>query len=268
MNKAFYILTFLILSLPSCTPKNHSDAGDWKLVWADEFDYTGLPDSTKWSYETRGNTYGWGNNELQWYNVANINNTYVSDGTLKIVARIEETNGKKYSSGRVYTKNKGDWKYGKIEVSAKMPGGIGTWPAIWMLSTDGVYGGWPSSGEIDIMEHVGFNPDTIFSTTHTHRYNHVKGTQKKGSAACPTATTEFHVYGLEWEEDEYRTYLNGELIFTYKNDGEGWESWPYDQPFHLIMNLAIGGNLGGKHGVDDTLFPRVFEIDYVRVYQR
>lgn len=268
MNKAFYILTFLILSLPSCTPKNHSDAGDWKLVWADEFDYAGLPDSTKWSYETRGNTYGWGNNELQWYNVGNTNNTYVSDGTLKIVARIEETNGKKYSSGRIYTKNKGDWKYCKIEVRAKLPGGRGTWPAIWMLSTDGVYGGWPSSGEIDIMEHVGFNPDTIFSTTHTHRYNHVKGTQKKGSAACPTATTEFHVYGLEWEEDEYRTYFNGELIFTYKNDGEGWESWPYDQPFHLIMNLAIGGNLGGKHGVDDTLFPRVFEIDYVRVYQR
>lgn len=260
-----YILILLALL---CSVQNSHAKDDWKLVWADEFDYQGLPDSTKWTYDTRGNAYGWGNKELQWYNVANIRNTYVSDGTMKIVARKEKASGKDYSSGRIMTKGKGDWKYCKLEVRAKLPKGYGTWPAIWMLSTEGRYGNWPRSGEIDIMEHVGFDPDTIFSTTHTNKYNHVRRTQKKSRVYCPTATSDFHVYGLEWDENEYRTYLDGKLIFTYKNDREGWESWPYDQPFNLILNLAIGGSLGGKKGVDDKLFPHTFEIDYVRVYQK
>lgn len=114
-----------------------------------------------------------------------------------------------------------------------------------MLPTDGVYGGWPRSGEIDIMEHVDSNPDTILATTHTQKYNHVKRTQKGEHVACPTATAAFHVYGLEWEENEYRNYLDGKLIFTFMNDATGWESWPYDQLFRLILNLAIGGSLGG-----------------------
>lgn len=241
---------------------------EWKLVWSDEFDYEGLPDARKWSYDTRGNSYGWGNNELQWYAIGQLKNTAVSNGTLKISAHKEPTSGKNYSSGRIMTKYKGDWLYGKIEVSAKLPKGNGTWSAIWMLSTENQYGTWPKSGEIDIMEHVGSNPDTVFSTTHTAKYNHVKGTQKKGIVGNSTVTTTFHKYTLEWEKDQYRVYLDDRLIFTYTNDGEGSESWPYDRPFHLILNLAIGGNLGGKNGIDDSLFPHTYEIDYVRVYQK
>lgn len=248
--------------------KNNDQSDDWQLVWSDEFNYKGLPDAKKWTYDTRGNWSGWGNNEKQWYNIANIKNTYVSDGTLKIVAHKEPVRGKEYSSGRIMTKYKGDWLYGKIEVRAKLPSGLGTWPAIWMLSTENHYGSWPRSGEIDIMEHVGYDPDTIFSTTHTNRFNHMKKTQKKGKLFCPTATSAFHVYTLEWDKDQYKVYLDDQLVFTYLRNNQDWEAWPYNRPFYLILNLAIGGNLGGKKGIDDSSFPHVFEVDYVRVFQR
>ncbi|MFA5326349.1 MAG: family 16 glycosylhydrolase [Prolixibacteraceae bacterium] len=240
----------------------------WNLVWSDEFNYTGLPDSAKWNYDTRGNSYGWGNNEAEWYTVARKENTWVGDGTLKIIARNEPTSGKKYSSGRLTTKGKGDWKYGKVEVRAKLPSGNGTWPAIWMLSSDNKYGGWPESGEIDIMEQVGSNPDTVLSTVHTGKYNHIKKTQRGKRMGLPTATTDFHVYTLEWEENELRSFVDGKLYFTFDNEKTGFEAWPFDQPFHVILNLAIGGGLGGQHGIDNSLFPHTLEIDYVRVYQK
>jgi beta-glucanase (GH16 family) len=154
-----------------------------------------------------------------------------------------------------------------VEVRAKLPKGNGTWPAIWMMPARNTYGGWPHSGEIDIMEHVGFNPDTVFSTVHTGKYNHMKGTQKGKNILLPTATSEFHVYTLEWEENEIRSYVDGIHYFIFKNEKQGPEVWPYDQPFYLILNLAIGGGLGGRHGIDNSLFPHTFEIDYVRVYQ-
>jgi beta-glucanase (GH16 family) len=240
----------------------------WKLVWADEFDKKGLPDTTRWNYDTRGNDYGWGNNEKQWYTVAKPENCRIENGILKITARKEKTGNKEYSSARLTTKNKGDWKYGKIEVRAKLPTGNGTWPAIWMLPTDSKYGGWPKCGEIDIMEHVGFDPDTVFSTVHTGKFNHMIGTQVGKKTGLPTATSDFHIYTTEWEENEIRSYVDGKHYFTFKNNGEGFESWPFDQPFHLILNLAIGGGLGGKKGIDDSKFPHTFEIDYVRVYQK
>jgi beta-glucanase (GH16 family) len=240
----------------------------WKLVWADEFDKNGLPDTTRWNYDTRGNDYGWGNNEKQWYTVAKPENCRIENGILKITARKEKTGNKEYSSARLTTKNKGDWKYGKIEVRAKLPTGNGTWPAIWMLPTDSKYGGWPKCGEIDIMEHVGFDPDTVFSTVHTGKFNHMIGTQVGKKTGLPTATSDFHIYTTEWEENEIRSYVDGKHYFTFKNNGEGFESWPFDQPFHLILNLAIGGGLGGKKGIDDSKFPHTFEIDYVRIYQK
>ncbi len=241
---------------------------EWKPVWSDEFDYEGLPDETRWNYDISGNSWGWGNNEAQWYTEFRPENACVSNGTLKITAIKEYMCGKDYSSARLTTQHKGDWKYCKIEVRAKLPSGRGTWPAIWMMSTDNNYGTWPDSGEIDIMEHVGFNPDFVFSTTHTNKYNHMKNTQKGADYYCPDATSEFHVYCLEWEENEYRAYIDGIHYYTYENEHTGWESWPFDKPFHLILNLAIGGGLGGKEGIDDSLFPHVFEIDYVRVYQK
>jgi beta-glucanase (GH16 family) len=244
------------------------DNTNWKLVWSDEFNYNGLPDNTKWNYDTVGNVYGWGNNEKQWYDVAKLKNTEVNKGTLKIRALKDSSGNKAYTSGRLTTKYKGDWKYCRVDVKAKLPAGRGTWPAIWMLSTHNVYGNWPNSGEIDIMEHVGFDPDSVFATAHTKDFNHLKRTQVGKKTYLPTATTDFHVYRLEWDEHEYRCFVDDLHYLTFKNDGKGYGSWPFDQPFHLILNVAIGGNLGGKKGIDDTRFPHVMEVDYVRVYQQ
>jgi len=273
--KQLLIYTILVFLFASCnnTKKEKAEtktaaADEWRLVWSDEFDTEGLPDTTKWSYATRGNAWGWGNNEKQWYTVADADNAYIRDGILTITAIKEPTSGKDYSSARLTSKGKGDWKYCKVEVKAKMPEGRGTWPAIWMMPTENVYGNWPKSGEIDIMEHVGYNIDTVFSTVHTERFNHTKGTQVGQRIKLPTATTEFHVYSMEWNENEIRSFVDGKHYFTFKNNGEGFEAWPFDQPFHLILNLAIGGGLGGKKGIDDSLFPHQFYIDYVRVYQR
>jgi beta-glucanase (GH16 family) len=240
----------------------------WRMVWKDEFSNTGLPDSTRWNFDIRGNSYGWGNNELEWYTEKNPKNAIVSDGTLKITARKEPTSGKAYSSARLTTKNKGDWKYGRVEVRAKLPSGRGTWPAIWMLSTANTYGGWPKSGEIDIMEHVGFDPGIVHSTVHTGAYNHVKHTQVGKPLEVITAMNDFHVYATEWDENEIRSYVDGNLYFTFINEHKTSEEWPFDQPFHLILNLAIGGGWGGQKGVDNSIFPCTMEVDYVRVYQR
>lgn len=240
----------------------------YKLVWSDEFNKDGLPDKKKWSYDTKGNATGWGNNEAQFYTAFNKKNVYVSDGTLKITARKEEKNGKKYTSARLTTKGKGDWLYGKIEVRAKLPYGRGAWSAIWMLPSDNVYGGWPKSGEIDIMENVGYAADSIVSTAHTQQYNHIKNTQESGTMVEKTCHSQFHTYTLEWDEYEWKTYIDGKQVYVWKNDFSGFQSWPFDKRFHLILNLAIGGSWGGKKGIDDSLFPKTFEIDYVRVYQR
>ncbi len=240
----------------------------WVLIRAEEFNYEGLPDSTWWNYDTRGNVNGWGNNEAQWYPVASPKNTWVSEGTLKITAHKESIEGKNYSSGRITTKNKVDWKYGRIEVRAKLPSGRGTWPAIWMLSTDSDYGWWPRSGEIDILEHVGYNPDTVFSTVHTGKYNHMKRTQVGKKTSLPTATSQFHLYSLEWDENEIRSYVDDRHYFTFTNQHTGSDAWPFNRHFHLILNLAIGGNLGGKQGINDSRFPHVMEVDYVRLYKR
>ncbi|WP_372948952.1 family 16 glycosylhydrolase [Mariniphaga sp.] len=273
--KYLSIILFSTICFFNCTNKrnanssdNNSEKDNWQLVWSDEFDTDGLPDTTKWNYDTRGNEYGWGNNEKQWYPVADPDNVYIRDGILTITAIKEPTFGKEYSSARLTTKGKGDWKYCKVEVRAKVPSGRGTWPAIWMLPTENNYGGWPKSGEIDIMEHVGFNPDTVFSTVHTGAFNHTIGTQVGKKIGLPTATTKFHVYTTEWNENEIKSYVDGEHYFTFTNNGEGFEAWPFDQQFHLILNLAIGGGLGGKKGIDDSKFPHHFQIDYVRVYQK
>lgn len=258
---------FLLLMLLTSNNLSATEP-QWKLVWSDEFNFAGLPDTTRWNYDTQGNDYGWGNNEAQWYTVARAANAKIENGILKITACKERTGKKEYSSARLTTKNKGDWKYCKVEVRAKLPSGNGTWPAIWMLPTERKYGGWPKCGEIDIMEHVGFDPDTVFSTVHTGKFNHMIGTQVGKRTGLPTATTDFHVYTTEWEENEIRSYVDGLHYFTFKNNGQGFESWPFDQPFHLILNLAIGGGLGGKNGIDNSKFPLVFEIDYVRIYQK
>lgn len=273
MKNSILLVVFIGLIFISCERKSSfqtivTSGGVWELVWNDEFDYVGLPDSTKWSYDTKGNATGWGNNEAQFYTMGEKENVWVEDGILTITAIKKKVGDKEYTSTRLITKNKGDWLYGRFEIRAKIPTGKGTWPAIWMLPTDWEYGGWPTSGEIDIMENVGYDPDTIVASAHTEAYNHIIGTQKSARVFCPSSHKEFHTYILEWEEDEYRVYIDDSHYFTFSNERMGVDEWPFDKRFHLLINLAIGGNWGGARGIDDSLFPHSFEIDYVRVYTK
>jgi beta-glucanase (GH16 family) len=233
-----------------------------ELVWADEFDYNGLPDSTKWSYEVGGG--GWGNNELEYYTSKRLQNASVADGKLTIAALLESYGGKLYTSARMVSKQKGDWLYGRIEVSAKLPSGRGTWPAIWMMPTDGAYGGWPNSGEIDIMEHVGYDPHVVHCNTHTNLYNGANG--KGASMMVPDAFDAFHVYAVDWTPYKMDFYIDDTKYFTL-NVSSDYRSWPFDKRFFLILNIAVGGNWGGAQGVDNTVFPAKMVIDYVRVYK-
>jgi beta-glucanase (GH16 family) len=275
INIIFYML---VLISSACSKKTTNGGGvftpqpptdkNWQFenipVWSDEFDYTGLPNTAKWGYDIGGS--GWGNNELQYYTNA-LNNAKVESGNLVITAIKEPINGKNYSSARLITKNKGDFLYGRVEIKAKLPSGRGTWPAIWMLPTDWVYGDWPKSGEIDIMEHVGYDLNKVHVTVHTEAYNHSIGTQKGTNMMVPTATTDFHKYRVDWTPYAVRGYIDDLLMFTFINEGKGAAAWPFDKRFHLILNLAIGGNWGGAQGVDDTIFPKSMEVDYVRVYK-
>ncbi|RYZ55536.1 MAG: glycoside hydrolase family 16 protein [Chitinophagaceae bacterium] len=248
----------------STASQKQGDLFETVPVWQDEFNYTGLPDSTKWSFAVGG--HGWGNNEAQYY-TQSASNASVSEGKLTITARKEPKEERNYTSARLVSKSKGDFLYGRIEVRAKLPAGRGTWPAIWMLPTDDAYGGWPASGEIDIMEHVGYDPNRVLITVHTEAYNHTRGTQKAGEKIIPTAMTDFHLYRVDWLPDTIRGYVDNELVFSFANEGKGYTSWPFDKRFHILLNLAIGGNWGGQKGIDDAIFPARFEIDYVRVYR-
>lgn len=241
-----------------------------KLVWSDEFDVNGAPDATKWNYDLGNgcpsNCY-WGNNELQYY-TNETNNVRVENGHLIIEAHKEARGDRAYTSTRIISKGKGDWLYGRIEVRAKLPRGKGTWPAIWMLSTDWKYGGWPDSGEIDIMEHVGYDPGVIHGTIHTEKYNHVKQTQKEGKITVPDAQDAFHVYAIKWTKDNIDFYVDDKLYHSVARvPTDDFRGWPFDQRFHLLLNIAVGGNWGGAQGVDESIWPQKMEIDYVRVYQ-
>lgn len=255
----------LMMLLGSCQSKN---TDNWKLVWSDEFNYEGLPDASKWSYDTVGNAYGWGNRELQYYTVKRDSNALADGEFLHIIAHKERYMGFDYTSARLTSKAKGDWLYGRIEVKVKVPGGRGIWPAIWMLPSDNEYGGWPNSGEIDIMEHVGFNPDSIFTTLHTHAFNHNINTQVGEDIYLPDSEEKFYLYAIEWFEDRIDFYIDQNKVFTFTNSGKGSEEWPFDKRFHLILNVAVGGNWGGAQGIDESIFPAAMLIDYVRVYER
>jgi beta-glucanase (GH16 family) len=232
--------------------------------WSDEFNYSGCPDSTKWSYDIGG--HGWGNHELQYY-TNDLKNARVSDGKLVITAERELREGMNYTSARLVNKYKGDFLYGRVEVKAMIPSGLGTWPAIWMLPTDWEYGGWPASGEIDIMEHVGFNQDVIHISTHCDAYYWIKGNQKTATKKIQNASTAFHLYRVDWTPDQIQGFIDDELVFTGLNEGTGYKAWPFDKRFHVLFNIAVGGDWGGQKGVDDSIFPVNMEIDYIRIYR-
>lgn len=242
-------------------------AKGWKVVWNDEFDgQDPLPDEQKWSYNTGGD--GWGNNEKQFYTAADTSSVFVKNGSLSIIARNDGVGDRKYTSARLVTKGKGEWKYGRMEMRAKLPAGRGLWPAFWMLGRNIDKAGWPLCGEIDIMEHVGYKPGVIFGTVHTATFNHMKGTQVGKETAIRNPYDHFHVYAIEWNEEQIEFFLDEEKYFEFKNEHKTVSEWPFDQPFFVIVNLAVGGNLGGAQGVDDSVFPAVYEIDYVRVFQK
>lgn len=271
------VFLLAVLLLAACNQKktNTSNAvsvnnsqDKYKLVWQDEFDYSGLPDSTKWLYDTEGNDAGWGNNEAQYYTVERLENAKVVNGILNVIAQKEDYKDKKYTSARLVSK--ADWKYGKIETRAKLPAGRGTWAAIWMMPGGWTFndGNWPDIGEFDIMEHVGYEPGVIHASAHSKDYQWQVGTQKTDTIHIADATESFHSYIWEWTPDVAKAYVDDQLYFEYKNEGLGETKWPYDKPFYLILNLAVGGAWGSVKGIDDEAFPQTMEVDYVRVYQR
>ncbi len=260
MTKKIIIKLVLLITLPLVS---HSQIK--VLVWNDEFEYSGLPASDKWGYDVGGD--GWGNNELQYYTEARAENARVENGNLIIEARKEQYGSNEYTSARLVTRHKGDWLYGRVEAYAKLPSGTGTWPALWMLPTNWVYGSWPKSGEIDIMEYVGFDPSIVHGSIHTEAYNHVIGTQKTATYSVPDAETAFHLYAMEWTPEKIDIFVDDIKYFTFSNEHKDYTTWPFDQLFHLILNIAVGGNWGGMQGVDPNIWPQKMYVDYVRVYQ-
>jgi len=246
----------------------------YRLVWSDEFDRNGLPDPARWSYDVSRNRAGWANQELQYYAAARRENSRIEDGTLIIEARLEKTRafadsgGQNYTSARLTTNGLQTWTYGFFEIRAKLPCGRGSWPAIWMLGTSpGVR--WPDVGEIDIMEHVGFDPGVVHGSVHTKAYNHVVGTHRTSKVSIPDACDSFHRYQLTWTPERITVGRDDRNYFQFGRDASGGrDAWPFDAPQYLLLNIAVGGNWGGQKGVDPAIFPVRMVIDYVRVYQR
>lgn len=228
------------------------------LVWSDEFNTDGAPDATKWNYDLGRGDNGWGNNEKQNYTNA-ATNVKVQGGNLVITAKKEASGGADYSSARLKSDAKFAFTYGKVEVKAKLPSGAGTWPAIWMLGQNYASKPWPACGEIDIMEHVGNNQNVILSTLHYP--GHSGGNGNTASKTYTNVSTEFHVYKLVWSPTSVKTYVDDDLLHSVPNDG----SLPFNSDFFLILNVAMGGNLGGN--IDGAFTQSSMEIDYVRIYQ-
>jgi beta-glucanase (GH16 family) len=263
--KKLFLLAGLVLMVTGLSGQN------WQLVWADEFDGNTL-DTDLWSYQTgTGSEYGldrWGNNELQYYQEENV---VVGDGVMTITAKRENVETSQFTSGRIRTINMGDWTYGRFEFRAKMPEGQGFWAAIWMLPTDSDYGGWAASGEIDIMEYLGSDTTKVYGTIHYG--GQWPNNQSKGADYVRADTAfnqDFHIFALEWEEGKLRWYVDGEL---FQNLGTSmWYSSvapfpaPFNKRFHILINLAVGGNWPGSPDLTTT-FPQEMVLDYVRVYQ-
>ena len=255
------VLPFIILFFVS----EVITAQKYVQVWGDEFNTPGLPDSTKWGYEI-GKIR---NNELQYYTSKRLENVRIEDTVLVIEARKEKYSGADYTSASIISRGIGDWKYGKIEISAKVPTGKGTWPALWMMPTNSEYGGWPRSGEIDIMEYIGVEPQKLHYTCH------FEGTDGTGHQSSGTGSTfisnpynQFIKYTMIWTPDKIEWYANDRKFHEYRKQPTfDYRRWPFDKEFYLILNLAYGGVWGGYAGVDDTKLPHKFLIDYVRVYQ-
>jgi len=274
--KAIWLLIFFVSGCTSqegvedIEESNDWDRDGWNLIWQDEF--SGGPlDLNKWSPEIGG--HGFGNNELEYY-TSDSANAFVQDSMLHIRAKFEPSgigdanNLRYFSASRLRTVGKGDWKYTRIDVRAKLALGQGIWPAIWMLPTDWTYGGWPKSGEIDIMEHVGHDEGRVHGSVHTESYNHKIGTQRTKTKVLCDVIDSFHVYSIEWYEDRIDFFIDDQQYFTFVNDQKNnYKTWPFNQRFHLIINVAVGGDWPGSPD-NTTVFPQDMKVDYVRVYKK
>jgi beta-glucanase (GH16 family) len=252
------LLAFL-LGASACGP---SGPDGMRLVWADEFNGDGVPDPSRWTYEVGYMR----NNEWQHYTYARRENARVEGGLLTITARREVFESANLTSASLLTRERFTFTYGRVIIRAKVPPGRGVWPALWMVGTrvDRV---WPELGEIDIMEYVGYDPNTLHFTVHTGAYNYFKGTQQVSQHTIEAPWEDFHDYELRWTPERLEWYFDGLKVHEFVNDGSGEAGWPFDQPMYLRMNLAIGGSWGGREGVDDAIFPAEFQIDHVRIYQ-
>ena len=249
----------------NCLSEENSVPG-FSLFWNDEFNADNL-NLQFWNIE-RFNK-GTFNNESQSY-VDSKDNIILIDGKLYIRAKKEspfDPNNPVYTSGRINTKNKVEVQYGYWEIRAKLPTGVGTWPAIWMLNSNIDTIGWPNCGEIDIMEHVGYDSSRVFFSIHNaNMHGDVGGTNQQSIYDFDDNENDFNTYAVEWAESYIKGYVNGILYFHFDKSSELFNDWPYDNPFFLIINLAIGGDWGGVEGIDTSIFPASFIIDYVRMY--
>ena len=270
MNKALKIILLVLAVGISLAMILNGSSSRFSEVWMDDFSGDKI-DETKWTIETGNgcpNLCGFGNNEAQYY-TDEQSNIRIEDGMLIIEAHKTNDPQRPFTSGKLITKHKADWRYGKIEMKAKLPKGKGTWPAFWMLPTfkDGSMK-WPLDGEIDIMEHVGFNQGMIYGTIHTQKYNGSIGTQKSDSLFIRDAHSSFHVYGIEWSPSEISWYIDDQKYLTLKKNDDDYTGWPFDEnEYHLILNLAVGGNWGGRMGIDEGIWPQQYVIDYVKYYK-
>lgn len=266
-------IEFTLIAPHKETPKSltqNMEGEKWELVWSDEFDGSGLPDSTKWSYNI-GN-WGWGNNEPQYYTDKSLKNARQEDGNL-IIEALKNDNGQPWTSARLTTQGKQSFLYGKIEFRAKVPAGRGTWAAGWLLGDsyqDEL--SWPYCGEIDVLECVGYEiNDTTgnglnHATCHTPKYYFKKGNQIGSQIEMENMNNEFHTYAIEWYPDVIYGLVDGERYYTYDKNADELE-WPFHQPQNIILNLAVGGGWGGAKGIDENWKRHQFVLDYVRVYQ-
>ncbi len=273
----FYYLVLITVSFASCTVSENNSIrlsevyrgsfaktnvvihqGAWKLIWSDEFNYKGLPDSSKWGYAVGGN--GWGNNEKQYYTEKDRSNVNVSNGILTIIAKKQQKENRDYTSARLLTKGKFDFKYGRVETRAKVPAAIGTWPAVWMLGANIDKAGWPGCGEIDFLEHRGMELNKMYGTLHYPGHSGGNGNGK--TMVIENATRSFHEYAVEWNAAEINFFIDNKLYHAVANS----DSIPFNQNFFILVNLAMGGNFGGE--IDKQFSVDKFEIDYIRVYQK
>lgn len=255
-------------------PEPHRPPAGYELVFSDEFDSGTKPDPDKWAYDTHRNAEGWYNNEKQYYAEARAENARIENGALIIEARKETLNraefpdwgDQEYTSARLFTQGKAAWTYGFYEIRAKLPCGRGSWPAIWLLPEDPDIK-WPNGGEIDIMEHVGFEPGVVHNSVHTKAFNWGRGTQRTASFNAETVCDQFHRYQLLWTPNFLLFGFDDQPKFLFEKKRSGNARWPFDKDMHLLLNIAVGGEWGGRKGIDDNAMPYRMEIDHVRVYQ-